>query len=140
MAAGAYPRAMLVVTTDTIPGYDIVAVFGTVTGSATVRIVAHLMPPDLDGMAAMMVQNRRDAIGRIIGDAMQSHANAVVGMRMDSIKTDYGIEHCAYGTAVWAVPVSEDAKRLYDAMVHEGRVPPLSQYDDVVRRINATID
>lgn len=141
MATGAYPRAMLVVTSDTIPGYDIIAVFGAVTGSSLQpQRGLYTMGITYVEIAAKLAANRREAIGWMIADARQSNANAIVGMKMDSVHSPGGFEHCAYGTAVWAVPTTEDAKRLYEAMTHEGRVPPLSQYDEVIRRINATID
>jgi uncharacterized protein YbjQ (UPF0145 family) len=109
---------VLVVTTDSLPGYEIQAVLGEVLG-----VVACTQNPyvagyaSLDGgesavMAQVLVQNRASAIGQMINAANSRGATAILGMRFDNRDiTGNWVEICAYGTAVVAVPVTEAARR-----------------------------
>jgi uncharacterized protein YbjQ (UPF0145 family) len=106
---------MLVVTTDDIPGWEIQRLCGEVLG-LTVR------PTGASGLKTMFGANperllknlsysRQEAIGRMIEDARNRGGNAIVAMRFDTTELCEGLtEICAYGTAVQAVPVTEEAK------------------------------
>lgn len=101
---------MLIVTTDTIPGKEIVEVKGLCKGS-TVRSknvgsdigasLKGLVGGELNGYNDMLVEARQIAIGRMVEDAEAQGANAVVGMRLGSAAVMAGAaEIVAYGTAV----------------------------------------
>lgn len=103
---------MLVVTTDDIPGHEIVRVLGEVIG-ATGR---HRNPYAdnvltlRDGSANPRLSrhlegHRREAVDDMVEQARKLGANAVVGMRFDhrEISQAWG-EMCAYGTAVLVAP------------------------------------
>lgn len=115
---------------ETLPGYEIRAVLGEVLGvTACTRnpYVAGLRT--LDGarsaeMANVLVQNRATAIGQMIFAARRRGATAIIGMRFDNREIDgRWVEICAYGTAVRAEPVSEEARRQHEAMVGAGQIP-----------------
>jgi uncharacterized protein YbjQ (UPF0145 family) len=118
---------MLVVTTDSLPGYEIETVLGEVLG-----VVACSRNPyvagsgSLDGgestvMPQVLVQNRASAITQMINAAQTRGANAILGMRFDNRDiTGNWIEICAYGTAVVAVPVTDAARRRAEALVEAG--------------------
>lgn len=115
---------MLVVTTDSLPGYEIQAILGEVLG-----VIACTRNPyvagfrSLDGgesavMAQILVQNRASAIGQMINAALSRGATAILGMRFDNRDiTGNWIEICAYGTAVVAVPVTDTARRQDERLV-----------------------
>lgn len=102
---------MLVVTTDTLPGYEIRQVLGEVVSSmARTRNpyregVKNLRGGAYDPMAPdNLTRWRTDSVSRLGEEARRLGANAVVGMRFDS--RDCGemwMEVCAYGTAVVVV-------------------------------------
>ena len=101
---------MLIVTTDAIPGTEIVEVKGLCKGS-TVRSknvgsdigasLKGLVGGELNGYNDMLVEARQIAIGRMVEDAEKQGANAIVGMRLGSAAVMAGAaEIVAYGTAV----------------------------------------
>src|SRR5215469_17700461 len=103
--------AVLVVTTDGVPGYRITSVMGQVVGS-----VARLSNAFTEGIRTMdgqlnprrshdLAQWRIDAVNAMIEQARIKGANAVIGMRFDNrlISTAWA-EICAYGTAVLVRP------------------------------------
>ena len=102
---------MLVVTIDSVPGYEIVAVIGDVLG-ATARAQNSFIEGarSLSGVASrqqseMLGRCRREAVGRMATTAHQRGANAVVGMRFDHRNIGGSwVEVCAYGTAVVVTP------------------------------------
>ncbi|NJC69481.1 YbjQ family protein [Planosporangium thailandense] len=113
---------MLVVTTENLPGYEIRAVLGEVLGvTACTRNPYAAGFRTLDGgqgaeMAQVLVQSRASAISQMVNAARRRGATAVVGMRFDNRDiTAHWVELCAYGTAVVAYPVTEEARRHYDA-------------------------
>jgi uncharacterized protein YbjQ (UPF0145 family) len=129
---------MLVVTTNDLPGYEIKTVLGEVFG-VTVRSrnigagfkasIRSLGGGEVPEMTALMKQSRDEAMGRMLADAQSRGANAVVAMRFDSGEiSQQWTEMCAYGSAVWVVPVSAEAKQQYDAMVAAGRMPHQQNY------------
>jgi len=101
---------MLMVTTDSVPGKQIVEVKGLVKGS-TVRskhigkdISASfktIVGGELNGYNEMLIEARQIAIGRIADEAKSLGANAIVGLRLMSSSVMAGAaEMVAYGTAV----------------------------------------
>ncbi len=122
-----YPY-VLVVTTDTLPGYEIRAVLGEVLGvTACTRNPYVAGFRTLDGhqgveMAQVLVQSRASAIAQMISAGHSRGATAIVGMRFDNRDiTGKWVELCAYGTAVVAVPISEEARLQHAA---EGQLTP----------------
>jgi uncharacterized protein YbjQ (UPF0145 family) len=102
---------MLIVTTESIPGYEIQAVLGEVHG---VKVRARNVYAEgikrLDGVSnpgrdAALSHSRDEAIAEMGRLAATRGANAVVGMRFDHRDiTSAWTEICAYGTAVYLVP------------------------------------
>jgi len=83
----------------------------------------------LDGHPAVEVvrvlrRNRADAIAQMIHAGRRRGATAIVGMRFDNrdITTSY-VEICAYGTAVLAIPVTEEAARAHAALLAGAQAP-----------------
>jgi uncharacterized protein YbjQ (UPF0145 family) len=108
--------AVLVVTTEGVPGYQVTSVIGQVVGS-----IARLSNAFTEGIRTMdgqlnprrsqdLAQWRRDAVNEMIEDARRQGANAIVGMRFDNrgISTAWA-EICAYGTAVRVDPEEQPA-------------------------------
>ncbi|GAB2529174.1 YbjQ family protein [Paramicrobacterium agarici] len=106
---------MIIVTSNDIPGYRIEAVFGEVMG-LTVRArdigsqftagFRSLGGGELPEMTRMLYESRSEVMNRMVAEAQQRQANAIVAMRFDS--SELGTtwtEVCAYGTAVYAVPI-----------------------------------
>ncbi len=101
---------MLMVTTDSIVGKEIVEVKGLVKGS-TVRSkhirkdigasLKTIVGGELNGYNEMLIEARQIALGRMADDATRLGANAVVGVRLMSSAVMAGAaEMVAYGTAV----------------------------------------
>ena len=101
---------MLMVTTDSVPGKQIVEVKGLVKGS-TVRskhigkdISASfktIVGGELNGYNEMLIEARQIAIGRMADEAKSLGANAIIGLRLMSSSVMAGAaEMVAYGTAV----------------------------------------
>lgn len=101
---------MLIVTTETIPGKEIVQVIGLVKGG-TVRskhigkdIAASfktVVGGELNGYNEMLDEARQIAIGRMVEEAEAQGANAILAMRLQSSTITQGAaEMVAYGTAV----------------------------------------
>jgi uncharacterized protein YbjQ (UPF0145 family) len=103
---------MIVVNTETIPGMRITQVRGMVQGN-TVRskhmgrdIMAgfkNLVGGELKGYTELLTEARREAVSRMLAQAEQLGANAVVNVRFStSAVTQGAAELYAYGTAVMA--------------------------------------
>lgn len=101
---------MIILTTETVPGKEIVEIKGLVKGS-TVRcknigkdITAsfkNLVGGEMSGYNEMLTEARQIAIGRMVDDATALGANAIIGMRLMSSSVAAGAaEMVAYGTAV----------------------------------------
>jgi uncharacterized protein YbjQ (UPF0145 family) len=112
--------AVLVVTTNDLPGWEIQRVCGEVFG-LTVRSrnafaqmgagFKSMFGGELAGMTKNLADSRNEAMGRLIAEARARGGNAIVAMRFDTTELgDVWTEICAYGTAVEAVPVSAGAK------------------------------
>ena len=101
---------MLIVTTDTIPGKNIIEVIGYVA-SGTVRSknlgkdigagLKSLAGGELHSYTEMQNESRQIAVGRLVEKAKSLNANAIVGLRlMSSSIMNSASEMVAYGTAV----------------------------------------
>ena len=101
---------MIVVNTETVPGYEMVEMKGIVQGN-TVRakhagrdIAAgfkNLVGGELKGYTELLTESRREAVERMIAQAQELGANAVVNVRFSTSAVTAGAaELYAYGTAV----------------------------------------
>jgi uncharacterized protein YbjQ (UPF0145 family) len=106
------PTAVLVVTMNDIPGYEIEEVLGDVFGltvrarnyfsniGASMRTVTG---GEVGGYTKLLIQTRNEARTRLVDEARKLGANAVVAMRFDCNEIgDIMTEVAAYGTAVKA--------------------------------------
>ena len=106
---------MLVVTTDSIPGYEVRAVIGEVVGVTArtfnlyiegVKSLNGRLNPQL---VRLLTQIRQEAVARMAEAASRRGANAIIGMRFDNRDvTPPWREVCAYGTAVLVVSATQD--------------------------------
>ncbi|NQT53905.1 YbjQ family protein [bacterium] len=105
---------MILVNTETIPGMTITEVKGIVQGN-TVRAkhlgrdigasLKNLVGGELKGYTELLTEARREAIERMMAQAQQLGANAVVNVRFSTSAVTAGAaEIYAYGTAVIATP------------------------------------
>jgi len=103
---------MMIVNTESIPGKKIVAVKGMVQGN-TVRakhigrdIAAsfkNIVGGELKGYTELLVDSRRQAMERMIAQAEELKANAIVNVRFATSSITAGAaELYVYGTAVVA--------------------------------------
>jgi uncharacterized protein YbjQ (UPF0145 family) len=106
--------AVLVVTTDSIPGYEVRAVIGEVVG-----VTARTFNPYIEGVKSLngrlnpqllrlLAQIRQEAVAYMVAAAQRRGANAILAMRFDNRDVTLPWrEICAYGTAVLVVPAVE---------------------------------
>ena len=105
---------MIVVNTETITGYRITEVRGIVQGN-TVRSkhagrdiaagIKNLVGGELKGYTELLTESRRQAVERMLAQAQQLGANAVVNVRFTTSAVTAGAaELYAYGTAVVIQP------------------------------------
>lgn len=105
------PSAVLVVTTENVPGFRVAAMLGEVFGSTTrsnhgsVAAFGASMNPMAQGelvhFSKTNVEARTEAIARLREAAADKGANAVVAMRYETgTITELSISATAYGTAV----------------------------------------
>jgi uncharacterized protein YbjQ (UPF0145 family) len=101
---------MLLSNVETIPGKTIVEFYGLVSGS-TVRakhvgrdIAAsfkNIVGGELKGYTELLSESRQEAVDRMVREAEQIGANAVVNVRFSTSSISQGAaELFAYGTAV----------------------------------------
>lgn len=102
--------SLLIVNTETIPGYRIVKINGLVQGN-TIRAkhigrdigasLKNLVGGELTGYTELLTESRREALERMMSQAQQLGANAVVNVRFTTSNVAAGAaELYAYGTAV----------------------------------------
>jgi uncharacterized protein YbjQ (UPF0145 family) len=107
---------MIVTNTETVPGYQVVEIKGLVQGN-TVRakhagrdIAAsfkNLVGGELKGYTELLTESRRQALERMMAQAEQLQANAVLNVRFTTSAVTAGAaELYAYGTAVTLAPSS----------------------------------
>lgn len=110
---------MIVVNTELIPGYRITQVKGIVQGN-TVRAkhagrdlaasFKNLVGGELRGYTELLTESRREALERMLAQAQQLGANAVINVRFTTSAVTAGAaELYAYGTAVVAEPTAAPA-------------------------------
>ena len=103
---------MIVTTMNDIPGYEVDEVFGEVMG-LTVRSrnfgsqlgagLKSILGGELKGMTKALVESRRQVMERMVQEAEEKGANAIIAMRFDTSEMGgQWTEICAYGTAVRA--------------------------------------
>lgn len=101
---------MIVVNTEDVPGYHVAQIKGLVQGN-TVRakhlgrdIMAgfkNLVGGELKGYTELLTESRREAMERMLSQAKQLGANAIVNVRFTTSAVTQGAsELLAYGTAV----------------------------------------
>jgi uncharacterized protein YbjQ (UPF0145 family) len=105
---------MIVVNTEILPGMRIIQMLGMVQGS-TVRSkhfgrdmmagLKNIVGGELKGYTELLTEARRQAMERMLAQAQQLGANAVLNVRFStSAVTSGAAEIYAYGTAVLAEP------------------------------------
>jgi uncharacterized protein YbjQ (UPF0145 family) len=108
---------MIVVNTETIPGHEIVELKGLVQGN-TIRAkhvgrdigasFKNLVGGELKGYTELLTEARRQATERMLGQAEQLGANAIVNVRFTTSSIAGGAaELYAYGTAVVVQPIRD---------------------------------
>lgn len=133
---------MLIVTTNEIPGFRILAVQGEVMGltvrsrdaaSSWVAGWRAIGGGEIPEFTRMLYEARMQVMGRMVDEAQRRGANAIIAMRFDAseIATQW-TEICAYGTAVvveaipagqeGATPQSADLARQHHQ--HDGHFAP----------------
>ncbi|WP_375562270.1 YbjQ family protein [Bernardetia sp. OM2101] len=101
---------MLVVNTETIHGEEITEVLGLVRGSTVrarnagrdfVAAFKNFVGGEIQEYTKLQAQSREQALQRVIQDAQQLGADAIVNIRFESSMISQGAsEIFAYGTAV----------------------------------------
>ena len=105
---------MIVVNTEALPGYRITSVKGIVQGN-TVRAkhvgrdigaaLKNIVGGELKGYTELLTEARREALERMLAQADELGADAVVNVRFStSAVTQGAAELYAYGTAVTIEP------------------------------------
>jgi uncharacterized protein YbjQ (UPF0145 family) len=125
-----YDQFVLIVTTESLPGYELRAVLGEVLGVIAISrnpFAAGLRSPDGGAgveMSQYLVQMRAKAVTQMAHAARTRGANAIVGMRFDHRDiTNVWMELCAYGTAVVALPLTDEAVAQDTLVRQTGRMP-----------------
>ncbi|OUR99873.1 hypothetical protein A9Q84_02260 [Halobacteriovorax marinus] len=101
---------MLLSNIETIPGKKVVEFFGLATGS-TVRAkhfgkdlmagLKNIVGGELTGYSELLTESREEAMQRMIAQAKNSGANAIVNVRFSTSSVAQGAaELYCYGTAV----------------------------------------
>ena len=109
---------IIVVTTPTVPGYEIVKVLGMVHGiTVRTRGVGGKIVAGIEGIFGGEVTSyssecekaRKESTNRLIGNASRMGANAVVGTDFETSDILQGTAtiFSAYGTAVIIKPIEE---------------------------------
>lgn len=101
---------MIIVTTDQVPGMEIKEWKGFVKGNTIqtkhlgkdiMASLKNLVGGEIADYTEMMSQARQVAIGRMVEDAEEKGANAIVGCRLQTSSVmNSASEVIAYGTAV----------------------------------------
>jgi uncharacterized protein YbjQ (UPF0145 family) len=101
---------MILTTTETVPGKDIIEILGVARGS-TVRArnigrdifagLKNIVGGEIEEYTKLQAQSREQAIERLVSDGEKLGADAVVNVRLaTSVITQGAAEILAYGTAV----------------------------------------
>ena len=128
---------MLITTSIDLPGYDITAVLGEVfgltvrsrnIGAGCVAGFRSIGGGEIPEFTQLLTQSRNEAMARMVENGRQLGDNAIIAMQFDSGAIGQWSEICAYGTAVWANPVSDFAKEQWAAMSATGNLPHQAPY------------
>ena len=106
---------MIVVNTEIIPGFEILEIRGLVQGN-TIRAkhlgrdiaasLKNLVGGELKGYTELLTEARRQSMERMMSQAQQLGANAIINVRFTtSAITQGAAELYAYGTAVTVRPI-----------------------------------
>jgi uncharacterized protein YbjQ (UPF0145 family) len=101
---------MIITNIETVPGKNIIEHFGLVAGS-TIRAkhigrdimasLKNLVGGELKGYTQLMQESRQQALDRMVDQALQLGANAIINVRFSTSSVAQGAaELYAYGTAV----------------------------------------
>ena len=107
-------QKLLISTTDSIPNYRVIRTLGLVRGN-TVRArnfgrdflagLKSMVGGEVRTYTAMLAQSREQSLDRVVLEALELGANAVVGLRITTSTVMQGAaEILAYGTAVLIEP------------------------------------
>jgi uncharacterized protein YbjQ (UPF0145 family) len=102
---------MIITNIETVPGKNIVEHFGLVSGS-TIRAkhvgrdimasLKNLVGGELKGYTQLLQESRQQALDRMVDQARQLGANAIINVRFSTSSVAQGsAELYAYGTAVF---------------------------------------
>lgn len=104
------PREILLTNIETVPGKTIVEHFGMVNGSLVrsknfgsdlLASMKNIVGGELTGYIKLLEETREEAIRRMVAQARQMGANAVVNVRFSTSSVAQGAaELYVYGTAV----------------------------------------
>jgi uncharacterized protein YbjQ (UPF0145 family) len=107
---------MIIVTTENLPGYKVREVKGQVFGVVVrsrgiggnfMASIRTIWGGEIPEYTQLLEEARRHAVDRMVKNATQMQANAIVMMRFDSSEIGQTMsEIVAYGTAVVVEPVS----------------------------------
>ena len=115
---------MIIVNTETVPAYETVEICGLVQGN-TIRAkhvgrdiaagLKNLIGGELKGYTELLTEARRQSLERMMSQAQQLGANAVVNVRFTtSAITQGAAELYAYGTAVKIAPIQQGTPAAED--------------------------
>jgi len=103
-------HGVIIVTTDTIPGYRVKEVKGLVVGIAArashfgrdlAALLRNIAGGEVKTYINLLNQAKEEAIMRMVQEAKAKGANAVIGFRLATTNISAGVaELYAYGTAV----------------------------------------
>lgn len=103
-------RKIIITTTETVPNYEIVEILSIVRGSTVrarnvgrdiVATVKNLIGGEISDYTKLQADAREQALSRMLEDAHNQGADAVVGVRIATTMVSTGAaEILAYGTAV----------------------------------------
>ncbi len=106
---------MIVVNTEYVPGMQITELRGMVQGNVVqskhigrdiAASLKNLVGGELKGYTELLVEARRIAVGRMMAQAEELGANAIVNVRFATSNIAAGAaELYAYGTAVTVIPL-----------------------------------
>lgn len=104
------PEPLLLSTTDAIAGHRVVkhcglakgcSVRGLHAGDDLVALLKNTVGGEVHEYTQMFAQSREQALDRMVAEAREMGANAVVGVRFQSVEIGQNLaELMAYGTAV----------------------------------------
>ncbi len=101
---------MIITTTESIPGYEVVEVLGIVKGSSArarhvgkdiLAALRNIVGGEVTEYTKLIGESREQAIERMIEEAKKLGADAIIGVRFGTTQIMQGVaEILSYGTAV----------------------------------------